>query len=92
MFVLIKRGDIVKLEHKISKSSQIKITSVWCQFTANYLMSLEAWRGTLYENALMKMVFFLVLKHVNEKEQINTVGRISLNKCCQPQKQQFTTD
>lgn len=57
MFVLIKRGDIVKLEHEISKSSEIKITSVWCQFTANYLMSLEAWRGTFYANVLMKMFF-----------------------------------
>lgn len=48
----------MKLEHKISKLSQIKIMSVWCQFTANYLTSLEAWRGTFYANVLMKMVFF----------------------------------
>lgn len=67
----------MKFEHKISKLSQIKITSVWCQFIANYLTSLETWRGTFYENFLMKMFFFLILKHVYEKEQINTVGRIN---------------
>lgn len=52
-------------------------TSVWCQFTANYLTSLEAWRGSFYTNVLIYMYFFLILKHVYEKEQINTVGRIN---------------
>lgn len=83
-----ERGDIVKLEHKINKSSQIKMTSVWCQFTADYPMSLEAWRGTFYANVLMKNVFSNSETCIWERAN----KYCWKNKCCQPQKQQFTTD